>query len=89
VNIEDLFIKKIAVDDNFNYKVLYNDSRGAVFKDGYKDLLREAILKKVITVEKFIIAENVQEELHQISMTKGFQYHLIDNLKNYHLIILF
>jgi len=35
-------------------------------------------------VEKFIIAENVQEELHQISMTKGFQYHLIDNLKNYH-----
>jgi hypothetical protein len=63
--------------------VLYNDSRGAVFKDAYKALIREAIAKKVITVEKFIIAENIQEELYQISETRGFEYTLIECLKNY------
>lgn len=84
LDIENLFIKKVTVDDDFNYKVLYNDSRGAVFKDEYKALIREAISKKVITVEKFIIAENIRDELYQISDTKGFGYTLIERLKNYH-----
>ncbi|MEH7354011.1 hypothetical protein V7150_10575 [Neobacillus drentensis] len=84
MNIEKLFIKKVTVDDDFNYKALYNDSRGAVFKDEYKALIREAISKKIITVEKFIIAENIQDELYKISDTKGFEYTLIECLKNYH-----
>lgn len=84
MDIENLFIKKVTVDEDFNYKVLYNDSRGAVFKDEYKALIREAISKKVITVEKFIIAENIQDELYQISETRGFEYTLIECLKNYH-----
>lgn len=84
MNIEDLFIKSVTVDENFNYKVLYNDSRGAVFKEEFKSLIRQAISKKIITVEKFIIAENVQDELYQICETKGFGYSLINCLKNYH-----
>lgn len=84
LNIENLFIKKVTLDDDLNYKMLYNDSRGAVFKDEYKALIREAISKNIITVEKFIIAENVEEELYQISETRGFEYTLIKCLKNYH-----
>jgi hypothetical protein len=84
MNIEGIFIKKVTLDDDFNYKMLYNDSRGAVFKDEYKALLREAISKKVITVEKFVIAENIQDELYNLSETKGPKYTLIECLKNYH-----
>ncbi|MEH6858439.1 hypothetical protein V7037_28110 [Priestia megaterium] len=84
MNIEDLFIKKISTDENFDYKNLYNDSRGAVHKDEYKSLIRQAIEKRVITVDTFIVAENVQEELYTISEIKGFEYNLINCLKNYH-----
>lgn len=85
LNIENLFLKKIPEDDDFNYMVLYNDSRGAVYKEEYKSLIKEAISKKIITVEKFIIAENVQDELYQIiEEAKGIQYNLIEWLKDYH-----
>ncbi|WP_144469670.1 hypothetical protein [Bacillus thuringiensis] len=84
MDIEELFLKQAAVGEDFNYKVLYNDSRGAVYKDEYKSLIREAIEKNFIAIEKFIIAENVQEELYQIIETKGVQYTLIECLKNYH-----
>lgn len=84
MNIKKIFIGNAIVDDDFDYKVLYNDSRGAVFKDEYKALIREAISKNIITVEKFIVAENIQEDLYQISNTKGFEYSLIECLKNYH-----
>jgi len=47
-------------------------------------LIREAIEKNFIAIEKFIIAENVQDELYQISETKGTQYTLIECLKSYH-----
>jgi hypothetical protein len=35
-------------------------------------------------VEKFIITENIQDELYQISETKGSKYTLVECLKNYH-----
>ncbi|QLK09426.1 hypothetical protein BMG_6201 (plasmid) [Priestia megaterium] len=84
MNIENLFVKKIATDENFDYKILYNDTRGAVFKDEYKSLIRQAIEKRVITIDTFIVAENVQEELYTISEIKGFEYNLINCLKNHH-----
>ncbi|MDQ0176267.1 hypothetical protein [Bacillus chungangensis] len=84
MSIEKLFIKRVAVDEGVDYKALYNDSRGAVYKDEYKSLIKEAIKKNIITIEKFIIAENVQDELYQICDIKGIQYTLIQCLKDYH-----
>lgn len=84
MNIEDLFIEKISTNENFDYKILYNDSRGAVHKDEYKSLIRQAIEKRVIIIDTFIVAENVQEELYTISEIKGFEYNLINCLKTYH-----
>ncbi|EML6323900.1 hypothetical protein QCQ60_004184 [Bacillus cereus] len=84
MDIEELFLKQVEIGGDFNYKVLYNDSRGAVYKDEYKSLIREAIEKNFIEIEKFIIAEDVQDELYQICETKGIQYTLIECLKNYH-----
>jgi hypothetical protein len=85
MDFESLFIKKITVDNNFSYKSLYNDDRGAVFKDEYKSLIREAMSKGIITVEKFLIAEDVQDELYQINEdSKGLRYTLVELLKDYH-----
>jgi len=85
MDLESLFIKRITMDDNFNFKSLYNDDRGAVHKDAYKSLISEAISKGVITVEKFLIAEEVQDELYQISEdSKGLKYTLVELLKDYH-----
>ncbi|MGO4694427.1 hypothetical protein AB4Z50_09105 [Paenibacillus sp. 2TAB26] len=85
MDFEGLFIKKITVENNFSYKSLYNDDRGAVYKDEYKSLIREAMTKGIITVEKFLIAEDVQDELYQISEdSKGLKYTLVELLKDYH-----
>ncbi|MBP1906304.1 hypothetical protein J2Z32_002953 [Paenibacillus turicensis] len=85
MDIEKLFIKGIKIDDRFSYKSLYNDDRGAVHKDSYKFLLSEAISKGIITVEKYLIAEDVREELFHINeSSKGLQYTLVQCLKAYH-----
>lgn len=84
LNIENFFVENITLGENFDYKALYNDSRGACYKEEYKSLIRGAIRNKAITVEKFLIAENVQEQLYKIGETKGHEYTLIKNLKDYH-----
>ncbi|OIJ14266.1 hypothetical protein BKP37_08805 [Anaerobacillus alkalilacustris] len=84
MNIEDVFIKKVELDDDFSYKDLYNDDRGASFKEQNKTLISKAILKKLITVEKFVLAENVQDELSEITEVKGIERSFIQRLKNYH-----
>lgn len=84
LSIEKLFNRIVAMDENFDYQTLYNDNRGAMFKNEYKSLMRNAIAKKMITVEKWIIAENVQDELDQLCESKGIQRSLINCLKDYH-----
>lgn len=85
MDFESLLIKKLTIDKNFDYSYLYNDDVGAIYKDEYKLLIREAISKDFITIEKFLIAEDVRDELYQISEeSKGLNYTLIDRLKAYH-----
>lgn len=85
MNIEDLYLKSTDLEENFSYKFLYNDSRGAIFKDEHKTLIREAMSKGIITVEKFVLAKDVQDELYLIlERTKGLHYTLIECLKDYH-----
>lgn len=81
MDIEKLAIKK---DNNFDYRTLYSDSRRAKFKEDYKDLINEAISMNAITIEKFVIAENVEDELNQIIDTKGHERNLLRHLKNHH-----
>lgn len=85
MNIETLFLRKTELDGNFSYKDLYNDDLGAVHKESSRTLLYQGIAKNVISVEKFIVAEDVREELYQITEdTTGLKYTLIECLKEYH-----
>lgn len=85
MNLKDIVIKGMELDETFNFKRLYNDySRGAVFKEEYKSLIKEAICKKEILVKKYLIGENIQDELLELGEVKGHEYTLLDRLKNYH-----
>jgi len=86
LKLEDLFFRKVELEEGFTYKSLYNDdTRGAVHKGEHKTILRSAISKGVIKVEKYIVAENVQEDLYKIvDESKGSLITLIESLKEYH-----
>jgi len=55
-----------------------------MFKENYKDLISEAISVNAITIEKFVIAENVENELDQLIDEKGHEKSLLRRLKNHH-----
>lgn len=84
MDIDKLAVQKVPVNDPFDYQVLYSDSRGAIFKDEYKQFIREAISTHAMTIEKFVIAENVGNELDQIIDTKGLERILLSRLKSNH-----
>lgn len=84
MDIEKLAIKKDFVDDDFDYRALYSDRREAIFKEDFKHLISEAIAVNAITVEKFVIAEDVGKELDQIMDTKGVEGILLKLFKNHH-----
>ncbi|MDQ8733865.1 hypothetical protein [Paenibacillus sp. LHD-38] len=85
MNIEELFTAKLPLGKDFQYMDLYNDSRGAVFKEHYKSLIKQAIAKNVITVEKYLVAENAKDKLYEIvEETDKLQYTLVQCLKDYH-----
>lgn len=82
--IENIAIKKQPMKADFDYKLLYSDSRGAIFKTEYKALISEAIQKGIITIEKFIISEDAEDELFHIIETKGIQQRLLNRLKQHY-----
>ncbi|MFA1710243.1 hypothetical protein ACDX66_00835 [Peribacillus frigoritolerans] len=84
MNLEKLFETDEGIQKRFDYKNLYNDSRGSVFKDECKAILKEAVQKGIITVQKFIVAKDVQEELRDF-LEKIDKSHkiLVTRLKNY------
>ncbi|WP_428909795.1 hypothetical protein [Niallia sp. Krafla_26] len=81
MNVNDLFTKNGKALEHADYIHLFNDNRGARFKEEYKYLISEAINKRHMTVEKYNVAENVQETLDQICETKGLESRLMKRLK--------
>lgn len=86
MNIETVFKKELQFEDNFDYRKLYNDNRGAVHKDDYKALLRWCIKENVIQINKYLIQENVHPNIfYEIADTNGDGYYqLKEGLKDYH-----
>ena len=86
MDIENLFVKELKIDENFDYKKLYNDSRGAVHKDDYKALLYWGIKEKIINIKKYLIAEKVHQDVFYNIAEKNSEglYELKERLKDYH-----
>lgn len=83
--LENIVIKKNMMDnETFDYQNLYSDSRGGVYKSHYKALIKEAISASVITVEQYVIAEDIQDELNNVTEVKGLKRNLLYRLKNHH-----
>lgn len=82
MDIEKIAIRNVLIDEDFDYRTLFSDSRGAILKEEMKFLISESISQKEITIEKFVIAENVEDELFDIIETKGLQRLFLRRLKN-------
>lgn len=82
--IEKIAIERVTLDEDFSFEELYNDNRGGVFKNELKYLISEGISKGLITIEKFVIDDIIQEELLEIMGQKGHERNLLNRLKDYH-----
>ena len=84
--MNNIFAMPIELQADFSYKDLYNNDRGAVFKDDYKSLLYYSIENEIIKVEKFIIAQNVdKDDLWQIiDSSDRLLFNLKSKMRNYH-----
>lgn len=78
--------KELCLNADFNYKTLYNDERGGVHKDNYKALLRHCISEGIITVKKYLVMENVNQDIFYDIVDKNSEgfYQLKEILKDYH-----
>lgn len=85
MNIDKILWNEELVEDDFDYKKLFNDSRGALNKDIYKSLLKWSIKERVVTVKRYVVQENIDPFLfYDISDKKGSGFvHLKEGLKDY------
>lgn len=76
---------EILLDKEFDYKKLYNDSRGSVHKEVYKTLLSGCLEKGIIKVSKYEFGEITNDQFYEMIDEKGKNlYRLKERLKNYH-----
>lgn len=86
MDVEKVLKKELCLQEDFNYKTLYNDSRGGVHKDNYKALLNYSISEGIITVKKYLVMENVNQDIFDDIVDKNSEgfYQLKEILKDYH-----
>lgn len=86
MDLEKIIKQDLCLNSDFNYKTLYNDERGGVHKDNYKALLRHCISEGIITVKKYLVMENVKQDVFYDIVDKNSEgfYQLKEILKDYH-----
>ena len=86
MDINKAIKKEIPIGEEFDCKVLYNDSRGAIHKEEYEHLLSYCLQAGIIGVEKYLVEEKIPLELFaDIADERGKErHHFKEKLKAYH-----
>ena len=86
MDINKIIKRELPLGEDFNYRVLYNDSRGAVHKEDYERLLYHCLKTGIIEVEKYLVEEKISVEVFSdIADEKGKERHLFkEKLKGYY-----
>lgn len=86
MDINKAIKKEIPIGEEFDCKVLYNDSRGAIHKEEYERLLSYCLQAGIIGVEKYLVEEKIPLELFAgIADERGKERHYFkEKLKAYH-----
>lgn len=86
MEIEKLLGEEIKVEEGFNYRKLFNDSRGAVHKDEYIRLLRDCLSNGIIKLKKHMISKDISiMTLYDLADLSGVGYYqLKEQMKDYH-----
>lgn len=86
MDINKIIKRVLPLGEGFNYRVLYNDSRGAVHKEDYERLLYHCLKTGIIEVEKYLVEEKISVEVFSdIADERGKERHLFkEKLKGYY-----
>ncbi|WP_160678406.1 hypothetical protein [Clostridium sp. C8-1-8] len=85
MNIDDVFSKKIELEQDFNYEKLFSGTKASAYDKRLRSLLINSIDKKFIQIKKYLVAEDVGEELSEIEDWKVMSHKKIKSmLKDWH-----
>lgn len=85
MNIKELFSKEINLEKNFNYEKLFNGTKASAYDKKLRALLKNSIENNFIQVKKYLISEDVGEELFEIEDWKVMSHKKIKStLKDWH-----
>lgn len=83
--MEELFIKQMDLDLNFDYKKLYSGTKSSGDDTKLKSLLKFGLKHKEIEIKKYLIAENIADELDELEEWKEMSHKKIKSiLKDWH-----
>ena len=52
INFEKLQVKKVPLENKFDYRELFSDGKGVIIKLEYKQLISESIATNEVVIEK-------------------------------------
>ncbi len=83
--MENLFTKQLEIETDFDYKCLYSGDKSSSHDQRLKSLLKGGLVHKEIIIKKYLIAENIAEELDKLEEWKEMSHKKIKSiLKDWH-----
>jgi hypothetical protein len=83
--MENIFIKQLELDADFDYKSLYSGDKSSSYDVRLKSLLKGGLVHKEIIIKKYLIADNIAEELDKLEEWKEMSHKKIKSiLKDWH-----
>ena len=70
MNINELFSKEIALDAEFNYEKLFSGTKASAYDRRLRSVLKSSINNMFIQIKKYLVAENIADELFEIEEWK-------------------
>lgn len=84
--MNNLFIKELQIDSTLDYKVLFSNTKSSALDRNLNALLKYGVAKGEIKVKKYLLAENIANELFELGEWKVKSHKKIKELlKDWHM----
>lgn len=85
MKMNELFSKEIELEPEFKYEKLFSNTKASVYDRRLRSLLKNSIDNKFIQIKKYLVEEDVGEELFEIEEWKVMSHKKIKSmLKDWH-----
>ena len=84
--MEELFRTKLEIESNFDYKKLFSATKSTSLDPKLNSLLKAGLQHNAIEVEKYLVADNIADELYNLEEWKVKSHKKIKSLlKDWHM----